>query len=174
MTCWFSAGKELTPNHPLWFPLLDSLPKLGGSQPSPLLFSLFSVWWQFPFNPRKVKLLAGDLRAAQKPGSSPLSAGTLSVACSACHVRSWTSSGGIGRWTVWSATPRCTSPLWTTPSGRRTHVSAGKRPLGGFGQGFRLFIFWNLRKWRDRLLFVGTLVFAGRWYNDLTRGVTLS
>ena len=25
----------------------------------------FSVWWKFPFNPLKVKLLAGDLRATQ-------------------------------------------------------------------------------------------------------------
>ena len=29
------------------------------------LLDLFSVWWQFPFDPLQVKLLAGDLRAAQ-------------------------------------------------------------------------------------------------------------
>ena len=41
---------------------------LSGFQPSgSLAFELFSLEWGFPFNPLKVKLLAGDLRTAQDP-----------------------------------------------------------------------------------------------------------
>ena len=31
----------------------------------PLAFLAFRVWWEFPFNPLKAKLLAEDLRTAQ-------------------------------------------------------------------------------------------------------------
>ena len=40
-------------------------PKLGGSQPGPLAFLVLSGWIS-AFHPLKVKLLAGDLRTAQK------------------------------------------------------------------------------------------------------------